>query len=122
MTESGRSRHRFGLDSRFLSDFLRAVVQSEMQSQMQSNAESPTKSEVPESYNPEAIERKWQAAWARLGTNQPNLDGAEHPFYALMMFPYPSAEGLHVGNLFAFTGSDISARYHRLLGKNVFQP
>ncbi|MEP6778438.1 MAG: leucine--tRNA ligase, partial [Gemmatimonadaceae bacterium] len=51
-----------------------------------------------------------------------NMTGAPDPFYALMMFPYPSAEGLHVGNLFAFTGSDISARYHRLLGKDVFQP
>ena len=47
---------------------------------------------------------------------------AKRPFYALMMFPYPSAEGLHVGNLFAFTGSDISARYHRQLGYDVFQP
>ncbi|MEP6835975.1 MAG: leucine--tRNA ligase [Gemmatimonas sp.] len=73
-------------------------------------------------YEPLAIEKKWQALWSERGTNQVDMDGAPDPFYALMMFPYPSAEGLHVGNLFAFTGSDISARYHRLLGKNVFQP
>ncbi len=77
---------------------------------------------VPTPYEPVAIEKKWQALWSARGTNEVDMDGANDPFYALMMFPYPSAEGLHVGNLFAFTGSDISARYHRLLGKNVFQP
>ena len=39
-----------------------------------------------------------------------------------MMFPYPSAEGLHVGNLFAFTGNDIYGRFQRLMGHNVFEP
>ena len=77
---------------------------------------------VPTPYEPIAIEKKWQALWSERGTNEVDMDGATDPFYALMMFPYPSAEGLHVGNLFAFTGSDISARYHRLLGKQVFQP
>jgi leucyl-tRNA synthetase len=38
------------------------------------------------------------------------------------MFPYPSAEGLHVGNLFAFTGNDIYARFQRLQGFDVFEP
>ena len=76
----------------------------------------------PTPYNPTEVERKWQQRWAERGTNNVDLEHAERPFYALMMFPYPSAEGLHVGNLFAFTGSDISARYHRLTGKQVFQP
>jgi leucyl-tRNA synthetase len=39
-----------------------------------------------------------------------------------MMFPYPSAEGLHVGNIYAFTGADVHGRYQRLLGKDVFEP
>jgi leucyl-tRNA synthetase len=39
-----------------------------------------------------------------------------------MMFPYPSAEGLHVGNLFAFTGNDIHGRYQRQQGHTVFEP
>ena len=39
-----------------------------------------------------------------------------------MMFPYPSAEGLHVGNLFAFTGNDVYGRFQRLIGHNVFEP
>ncbi len=76
----------------------------------------------PIAYDPTAIEAKWQRTWADRGTNQVDLAGAKRPFYSLMMFPYPSAEGLHVGNLFAFTGSDISARFHRLLGYDVFQP
>ena len=73
-------------------------------------------------YDPSVVEPQWQARGAERGTNQVDLDGATNPFYALMMFPYPSAEGLHVGNLFAFTGSDISARFHRLQGHTVFQP
>ena len=75
----------------------------------------------PTPYDPAEVEATWQRRWVERGTNDVRLD-AERPFYALMMFPYPSAEGLHVGNLFAFTGSDISARYHRLLGHTVFQP
>ena len=39
-----------------------------------------------------------------------------------MMFPYPSAEGLHVGNMFAFTGSDVYGRFKRLQGYDVFEP
>ena len=73
-------------------------------------------------YNPEAVETKWQARWRERGTNQTDLSSGPRPFYALMMFPYPSAEGLHVGNLFAFTGNDIYARFHRLLGFSVFEP
>lgn len=73
-------------------------------------------------YEPRIVEPKWQKLWDERGTNAARLENPERPFYALMMFPYPSAEGLHVGNLFAFTGSDISARFHRLLGHDVFQP
>src|SRR3990172_11336750 len=39
-----------------------------------------------------------------------------------MMFPYPSAEGLHVGNMYAFTGADINGRYQRMQGNDVFEP
>ena len=47
---------------------------------------------------------------------------AERPFYNLMMFPYPSAEGLHVGNLYAFTGADIYGRFMAMRGQDVFEP
>jgi leucyl-tRNA synthetase len=76
----------------------------------------------PRAYDPAQVERTWQDRWANQRTNSPDIDGGERPFYALMMFPYPSAEGLHVGNLFAFTGNDIFARYHRLRGYTVFEP
>jgi leucyl-tRNA synthetase len=78
--------------------------------------------DTPTPYEPRSIEPKWQTRWTERATNTAKLDAPERPFYALMMFPYPSAEGLHVGNLFAFTGSDISARFHRLIGHDVFQP
>jgi leucyl-tRNA synthetase len=78
------------------------------------------KAELPV-YDPASIERKWQQRWDERRTNVTNLDGARE-FYALMMFPYPSAEGLHVGNLFAFTGNDIFARFQRLQGHTVFEP
>src|SRR5438067_8168356 len=73
-------------------------------------------------YDPQAIERKWQRIWQERGTNHTDLQRAQRPFYALMMFPYPSAEGLHVGNLFAFTGNDIYGRFQRLQGHTVFEP
>ena len=74
------------------------------------------------SYDPTAIEEKWQARWQVQGTNRADLDDGERPYYVLMMFPYPSAEGLHIGNLFAFTGNDIHGRFQRLQGHNVFEP
>jgi leucyl-tRNA synthetase len=73
-------------------------------------------------YQPDIVEAKWQARWAERHTNEPDLDRAPRPFYNLMMFPYPSAEGLHVGNMFAFTGSDIFGRFQRMRGHNVFEP
>jgi leucyl-tRNA synthetase len=74
------------------------------------------------SYDPGSLEAKWQSRWAERHTNEPDLDRAARPFYNLMMFPYPSAEGLHVGNMFAFTGADIYGRFKRLQGYAVFEP
>src|ERR1041385_663078 len=73
-------------------------------------------------YRPDRVEAKWQARWAERHTNEPDLDGDVRPFYNLMMFPYPSAEGLHVGNVFAFVGADIYGRFQRLRGFQVFEP
>jgi leucyl-tRNA synthetase len=74
------------------------------------------------SYDPASLEAKWQARWAERHTNEPDLDQAARPYYNLMMFPYPSAEGLHVGNMFAFVGADIYGRFKRLQGYDVFEP
>src|SRR5438046_10568000 len=73
-------------------------------------------------YDPAAVETKWQERWAKDHTNEPDLDHPSRPFYNLMMFPYPSAEGLHVGNMYAFTGSDIYGRFKRMQGHDVLEP
>lgn len=73
-------------------------------------------------YNSSEIEKKWQEHWKKVGTYKVDLDKAKKPFYNLMMFPYPSAEGLHVGNMYAFTGSDIYGRFTRMKGMDVFEP
>ncbi|MBI4520687.1 MAG: leucine--tRNA ligase [Gemmatimonadetes bacterium] len=76
-------------------------------------------------YAPAAVESKWQRRWEQRGTNlftDQALRDPRDPFYNLMMYPYPSAEGLHVGNIYAFTGADVHGRYWRLRGKTVFEP
>ncbi|MBL7058205.1 leucine--tRNA ligase [Patescibacteria group bacterium] len=73
-------------------------------------------------YNHKKIEKKWQEFWELNETNKVDLDKAEKPFYNLMMFPYPSAEGLHVGNMYAFVHSDAYGRFMRLQGYDVFEP
>ena len=73
-------------------------------------------------YFPNEIEGKWQKKWKEGKLFSPDLEGAEKPYYALMMFPYPSAEGLHVGNMYPFTATDIFARFKRMQGFNVFEP
>src|SRR5689334_22118598 len=83
---------------------------------------APRPDEQPAPYDPGAVEEKWQRRWQERGTNAVDLAGGERPFYQLMMFPYPSAEGLHVGNLFAFTGADIQGRFLRQQGHTVFEP
>lgn len=76
-------------------------------------------------YSPVEVESKWQSRWDAEGTNlfsRSDLAEATKPYYNLMMFPYPSAEGLHVGNIYAYTGADVWGRYQRLRGHDVFQP
>ena len=78
-----------------------------------------------DAYRPASVEEKWQQRWDERGTNlrtDAQLRDAKRPFYNLMMFPYPSAEGLHVGNMYAFTGADIYGRWKRLQGEDVFEP
>ena len=76
-------------------------------------------------YDPQAVELKWQQKWDSEGVNrftEADLRNARDPYYNLMMFPYPSAEGLHIGNIYAYTGADVNGRYWRLRGKDVFEP
>lgn len=73
-------------------------------------------------YKPASIELKWQSKWEESGIYQPDLKNAKRPFYNLMMFPYPSAEGLHIGSIFTFGGVDVYARFKRMQGYDVFEP
>lgn len=75
-----------------------------------------------ERYNYQQIEKKWRTRWARKKAWKVDLNKAKKPYYNLMMFPYPSAEGLHVGNVYAFTSSDIHGRFERMRGNDVFEP
>ncbi|MDP2768087.1 MAG: class I tRNA ligase family protein, partial [Candidatus Methanoperedens sp.] len=75
-----------------------------------------------QNYDHKKIEKKWQEIWAKDKLYQVDLDKAKKPFYNLMMFPYPSAEGLHVGNMYAFAHSDAYGRFMRLRGFDVFEP
>src|SRR3989344_3593454 len=73
-------------------------------------------------YNPLEIQKKWDKNWKEKKIYQPDLDSAKNPYYVLYMFPYPSAEGLHVGHAFSGTGADIYARFMRMKGYDVFHP
>lgn len=73
-------------------------------------------------YPHQQIEAKWQKEWSAKGIYTIDVQRATKPFYNLMMFPYPSAEGLHVGNMYAFTGTDIFGRFKRMQGYDVFEP
>jgi leucyl-tRNA synthetase len=75
-----------------------------------------------EVYNPNEIEARWQDIWYRTRIYEPDIQRAPRPYYNLMMFPYPSAAGLHIGNLFAFVGSDIHGRFMAMNGRDVFEP
>lgn len=73
-------------------------------------------------YQPQKIEAKWQKIWQKTRLYDIDLKRAKKPYYNLMMFPYPSAEGLHVGNMYAFCGSDIWGRFMKMKGFAVFEP
>jgi len=73
-------------------------------------------------YDFRVIEKKWQDYYAREKPFNIDLEKAEKPFYNLMMFPYPSAAGLHIGNMFSFIGSDVYGRFMKLKGYDVFEP
>lgn len=100
-------------------------------------------------FSPSTIEPKWQSKWEQEKVYQPDLKAAKSssieekaakpnansnigsaskkvepgtPFYNLMMFPYPSAEGLHVGSMYAFGGADVFGRFKRMQGYDVLEP
>ena len=73
-------------------------------------------------YNHLEVQKKWDKNWKEKKIYQPDLDSAKNPYYVLYMFPYPSAEGLHVGHAFSGTGADVYSRFMRMKGYDVFHP
>ena len=68
------------------------------------------------------IEKKWQQKWEEEGVFHAPNDYSRPKFYALVEFPYPSGQGLHVGHPRSYTALDIVARKKRMQGFNVLYP
>ncbi|MDD3429256.1 MAG: class I tRNA ligase family protein, partial [Oscillospiraceae bacterium] len=73
-------------------------------------------------YNFTEIEKRWQKKWQEENTFAAKTDYSLPKFYALVEFPYPSGQGLHVGHPRSYTALDIIARKKRLEGYNVLYP
>lgn len=74
------------------------------------------------SYNFKEIEKKWQNIWDKEETFKAKTDYTLQKYYVLVEFPYPSANGLHVGHPRSYVALDIIARKRRLQGFNVLYP
>ena len=75
-----------------------------------------------EKYDHKRIEKKWQDRWEEAGVYHASNDFTKPKYYALVEFPYPSGQGLHVGHPRPYTALDIVARKRRMQGYNVLYP
>ena len=75
-----------------------------------------------EKYDHKLLEKKWQDRWEEAGVYHASTDYSKPKFYALVEFPYPSGQGLHVGHPRPYTALDIVARKRRMEGYNVLYP
>ncbi|MBQ8514537.1 MAG: leucine--tRNA ligase [Ruminococcus sp.] len=73
-------------------------------------------------YDFTAIEQKWQQYWEEHHSFRAGTDYSKPKFYALVEFPYPSGQGLHIGHPRPYTAMDIVSRKRRLEGYNVLFP
>ena len=73
-------------------------------------------------YNHREVETKWQKIWDEEKAFQTSSDYTKPKYYALVEFPYPSGQGLHVGHPRPYTALDIVARKRRMQGYNVLYP
>lgn len=73
-------------------------------------------------YNFIEIEKKWQKHWEDKKLFKTSSDTSKPKYYCLDMFPYPSANGLHVGHVEGYTATDIIVRYKKMQGFNVLSP
>ena len=75
-----------------------------------------------EMYNHKVVEKAWQKVWDDEKAFEVGTDYTKPKFYALVEFPYPSGQGLHVGHPRPYTALDIVARKRRMQGYNVLYP
>ena len=73
-------------------------------------------------YDHKAIEPKWQEKWEETGVFHAQNGSDKPKYYALIEFPYPSGQGLHVGHPRPYTALDVVARKRRMQGYNVLYP
>ena len=73
-------------------------------------------------YDHKQVEKKWQDIWDEKQCFQAENGSDKEKFYALVEFPYPSGQGLHVGHPRSYTALDIVARKKRMQGYNVLYP
>ena len=73
-------------------------------------------------YEPQSLEKKWQKVWETEKAFAAGNDYSKPKYYALVEFPYPSGQGLHVGHPRPYTALDIVARKRRMQGYNVLYP
>ena len=73
-------------------------------------------------YDHKAIEPKWQEKWEETGVFHAENGSDKPKYYALIEFPYPSGQGLHVGHPRPYTALDVVARKRRMQGYNVLYP
>lgn len=73
-------------------------------------------------YSPKDIEKKWQDIWDNEEAFKAGIDKSKPKYYALVEFPYPSGQGLHVGHPRPYTAMDIVSRKRRMQGYNVLFP
>ena len=73
-------------------------------------------------YDHKTIEKKWQDRWEKEGCFHASDNHSKPKYYALIEFPYPSGQGLHVGHPRPYTALDIVARKRRMQGYNVLYP
>src|SRR3990167_5258084 len=73
-------------------------------------------------YDPKEIESKWQKEWEKSGIYNAENSSDKEKYYALVEFPYPSGDGLHVGHVRSYTAMDIISRKRRMEGANVLYP
>lgn len=73
-------------------------------------------------YEHQPLEEKWHKKWEEAGVFHASNQSDKEKYYALIEFPYPSGQGLHVGHPRSYTAIDIIARKRRMQGYNVLYP